>query len=559
MDLVEGPATAPVAGQEIPPLGGPMISCVIPTYNREFFLRRTIDSVLDQDYPNVECIVVDGGSTDGSVEILESYGDRIRWVSEPDNGHSDAINKGWKMARGEILAWLNADDVWAVPHAAGIVAHYFQEHPDVDLLYGDCGFIYPDGRITGRGYAHDWDLQYAVENCDPCMPQPAAFMRRSIIDKVGGLDTNLKQQKDLELWLRIGLVGTVRYVPVVLAHCSSHEGLTFDGPTMAAACPQVIQNFYRQPGVPDALKRGRRRAMSNANFRAADFAWMGGHHFGLTLRYALQGLLADPTNLGGLGRRVKEMRRRVQLGDPDSRRVQLARRALLVGTGLSMFIRSLARAAAPARVEVTPDVEREMDVLQQSWLAARIPSIPSRVLVLGPDKAALALTAAQMGHEVTAIEEGTTEDRFVYMHPNLLFVRHHIDTLPQREGYFDLVMYLAARHPFVLRDYEGRHVTDPGNATELLHRLRSRARPGGAVAICLPAAPLSDTQRNPFLDDDRCISVAHLGYDDVHGTIWSKANRGRWIASDANLGVCIGPPNDIALLCLELHRPVAGD
>src|SRR5689334_5347243 len=118
-----------------------LVSVVIPTFNTQRFLRDTIDSVLEQDYPNIECIVVDGGSTDGTLEILESYGDAITWISEPDEGHADAINKGWRMCHGEILTWLNADDLWAVPDAALAAAGYLQEHPDVDIVYGDCGLL----------------------------------------------------------------------------------------------------------------------------------------------------------------------------------------------------------------------------------------------------------------------------------------------------------------------------------------------------------------------------------------------------------------------------------
>jgi len=89
----------------------PLVSVVIPSLNRAEFLEATIESVLNQDYPHIECIVVDGGSRDGSLKILESYGERIKWISEPDEGHANAINKGWKMSKGDILSWLNVDDV----------------------------------------------------------------------------------------------------------------------------------------------------------------------------------------------------------------------------------------------------------------------------------------------------------------------------------------------------------------------------------------------------------------------------------------------------------------
>ena len=177
-----------------------------------------MESVLQQDYPHIECIVVDGGSTDNTIEILERYEGRIQWISEPDNGHADAINKGWRMSKGEILAWLNADDVWVVPDAVSQAVAYLQENPEVDVVYGDCGAIDAEGNLTGMSYLHEWDLEYAVEHCDHCIPQPAAFIQRQILDRAGWLDVDFISKKDHEFWLRVGLVGNIRHVPVLLAH-----------------------------------------------------------------------------------------------------------------------------------------------------------------------------------------------------------------------------------------------------------------------------------------------------------------------------------------------------
>src|SRR5256714_7335185 len=219
----------------------PKVSVVIPCFNRADLLKPTIESVLQQDYPNVECIVVDAASKDGTVEILESYGDRIKWVSEPDEGHADAINKGWRMSSGEILAWLNADDVWDVPRGVSRSVDYLRAHPDVDVVYGDCGQIDMEGNRVGMAYLKEWDLEYAVENCDHCIPQPASFIRRSILERVGWLDTSFYQKKDHELWLRIGTVGTIAYLPALLAHARNQEGLSLDGRTAAPACVQVTR------------------------------------------------------------------------------------------------------------------------------------------------------------------------------------------------------------------------------------------------------------------------------------------------------------------------------
>ena len=108
----------------------PTVSIVTPSFNQGRFIRETIESVLSQDYPAIEYMVIDGGSTDETVSILKSYGNRIFWISEPDSGQSDAINKGWKRATGEILTWLNSDDVY-LPGAIAKAADYLQRHPNV--------------------------------------------------------------------------------------------------------------------------------------------------------------------------------------------------------------------------------------------------------------------------------------------------------------------------------------------------------------------------------------------------------------------------------------------
>ncbi|MCP4372167.1 MAG: glycosyltransferase, partial [Deltaproteobacteria bacterium] len=232
-----------------------LVSVIVPCINRADFLIPTIESILQQDYPHIECIVVDGGSTDGTLEILRSYEHQIKWISEPDNGHADAINKGWQMSQGQILAWLNADDMWVVPNAVSQVAAYLQTNPDVDLVYGDCGAIDAEGNLIGMSHLREWNLEYAVEHCDHCIPQPAAFIRRHILEQVGWLNTAFYQKKDQELWLRIGVVGKIQYLPTLLAYARNVEGLSQDGKTAAPACVQVTKEFYKLPELPPHIKQ----------------------------------------------------------------------------------------------------------------------------------------------------------------------------------------------------------------------------------------------------------------------------------------------------------------
>ncbi|MCJ7530019.1 MAG: glycosyltransferase, partial [Anaerolineales bacterium] len=137
----------------------PLVSIVTPSYNQAQFLETTIRSVLDQVYPNLEYMVVDGGSTDGSREIIRKYADRLAWwVSEHDRGQTDAINKGFTRAHGDILAWLNSDDTYE-PEAVAEAVTFLQTHPDVGMVYGDANFIDEQGQVIGRFPARQTDYR----------------------------------------------------------------------------------------------------------------------------------------------------------------------------------------------------------------------------------------------------------------------------------------------------------------------------------------------------------------------------------------------------------------
>jgi glycosyltransferase involved in cell wall biosynthesis len=195
----------------------PLVSIVTPSYNQGRFLRRTIDSVLNQDYPHIEYCVFDGGSTDESVDILRSYGERFFWVSQRDHGQSAAINQGLRRARGEIVAYLNSDDV-LMPGAVAAAVRHFQDNPDWDLLYGKAYNIDANDGILDEFPTAPYDFTRLLQSC--CICQPAAFWRRSVIDRVGLFDESLHYAMDYEYWLRIDRAGgKLVHVPEFLA-CS---------------------------------------------------------------------------------------------------------------------------------------------------------------------------------------------------------------------------------------------------------------------------------------------------------------------------------------------------
>jgi glycosyltransferase involved in cell wall biosynthesis len=186
----------------------PRITIVTPSFNQAAYLETTLSSVLDQGYPNLEYIVVDGGSTDGSVDILRRYSDRLNyWVSEKDCGQTDAINKGMSRATGELRAYLNSDDAY-LPGALERVARAYRENPEADLFHGVCRVIDEQGRTIGRRcgsitrfdeIVDVWGVWWKERN----FVQPEVFWTKRIADKIGPLRTGLFMVMDYEYWTRI--------------------------------------------------------------------------------------------------------------------------------------------------------------------------------------------------------------------------------------------------------------------------------------------------------------------------------------------------------------------
>jgi len=200
----------------------PLVSIVTPSYNQARYLEATIQSVLGQTYPHIEYIIIDGGSDDGSPEIIRKYADRLAyWVSEPDQGQTDAINKGFAQAKGELLAWLNSDDTYE-PEAVAKAVAYLLQHPNVGLVYGDANFIDQHGRIIGRFPAKQTSYQKLLRGYVH-VPQQAAFWRAELWQEVGPLDPSFYFAMDYDLWLRLARVSQVQYQPEVWANFRLHS------------------------------------------------------------------------------------------------------------------------------------------------------------------------------------------------------------------------------------------------------------------------------------------------------------------------------------------------
>ena len=224
----------------------PLVSIITPSFNQARYLEATIQSVLSQDHPRIEYMIVDGRSKDETIEIIKKHESKLAWwVSEKDKGQTDAINKGFARSNGEILAWINSDDTYE-PDAVSAAVKYLQEHPEVGMVYGDCNFINEAGRVIGKfdsaqtsyrllrqGYVH--------------IPQQTMFFRADLWKQAGPLDPSFYFAMDYDLWTRIAARTEIKYIPQMWANFRLHTS----GKTIMAddrCWPEMIRVHYRDGG-----------------------------------------------------------------------------------------------------------------------------------------------------------------------------------------------------------------------------------------------------------------------------------------------------------------------
>lgn len=249
----------------------PLVSVVTATYNRADLLPETIESVLAQDYPRIEYIVLDDGSTDDTRGVLARYGDRIRWESHPNMGESRTVNKGWSMARGEFILTVSSDD----PLRPGLVARgvrFLQQRPEVLVAYPDWVVIDRQSRVLEERSLGEYDY-LTMLRWHHCYPGPGSIMRRRCLELAGLRDPKWRYVADFEYWLRVGLHGPMARLPETLATWRLHAGATTEacrGRQMAEEHVRMIEEFFIRPDLPDDVRGVCREALGAANFVAGE-------------------------------------------------------------------------------------------------------------------------------------------------------------------------------------------------------------------------------------------------------------------------------------------------
>ncbi len=224
----------------------PTVSIVTPSFNQAKFLEEAILSVLEQDYPHIEYIIVDGGSTDGSVGIIERYSHRLAWwISEPDQGQTDAINKGFARATGDIFAWLNSDDTY-LPGAVSEAVTFLTAHPEAGMVYADANLVDERGNLLGRFPARQTNLRSMLRG-SVHIPQQTTFFRAELWRQVGPLDPTFYFAMDYDLWVRLAKIAPLVYYPRLWANFRLHgKGKSII--TDDRCYPEMLRVYRREGG-----------------------------------------------------------------------------------------------------------------------------------------------------------------------------------------------------------------------------------------------------------------------------------------------------------------------
>jgi glycosyltransferase involved in cell wall biosynthesis len=256
----------------------PLVSIVTPSYNQARYLEQTIRSVLEQDYPSIEYFVMDGGSNDGSVEIIEKYAGKLAgWVSEKDKGQADAINKGFRQMRGDIVAWLNSDDYY-LPGAIARAVQTFEKNPQAGLVYGNVLSVDADSTPfnlqTFQPYTLNDLLAFNI------ISQPAVFMRRSVLEQAGLLNESYHCLLDHHLWLRMAKIAPIVYISETLAAARYHaEAKNLARPAeFGREGWRIVEWLRADPGFSTIYAQNRARILGGAHRFDAFYLLDGGQY-----------------------------------------------------------------------------------------------------------------------------------------------------------------------------------------------------------------------------------------------------------------------------------------
>lgn len=243
----------------------PLVTVITPTYNRAAFLGESISSVLSQNYPNIEYIVLDGQSTDNTLEVVKKFKGKIIWDSHKNMGEVKAVNKGFSMAHGEIIGIVNSDDP-LLPGAISEIVNFMINNPKIIGVYPDWIKIDKDGKEIEKVILPDYNYEYMLRKHN-CTPGAGTFYKKIIVDKLKGRDDRFKYVSDFDFWLRAGLIGKFARIPKFLSTFRVHPGaatIKNKGFVMAMEHINLLNKIFSLPNLPPNIDKVKPEAYEKA-------------------------------------------------------------------------------------------------------------------------------------------------------------------------------------------------------------------------------------------------------------------------------------------------------
>lgn len=273
----------------------PRVTIVTPSFNQGRYLEETIRSVLLQCYPNLEYMIIDGGSTDNSIDIIRKYEPWLSfWISEPDGGQADAINKGFGKSTGDYLGWINSDDI-LYPEAIRRVAEAFRADPGAELIYGDIDQGQSVERDIRPLLGEQMEFSEMLRTLQVPIPQQGSLWKRSVIDRIGSLDARWHVVLDREFYTRAAEKCRIRYLPGTLGFFRNHEQSKSisQNRRWLTELPSMYREYFERGDLPDELRRLRGETMGAVFLTCTSIAYQCGEK-GMAIGYFAKALKADP-------------------------------------------------------------------------------------------------------------------------------------------------------------------------------------------------------------------------------------------------------------------------
>lgn len=275
----------------------PLVSIVIPTYNGLLYLEEAVESILAQDYPHIELIVLDDGSTDETSSFLEKYRGRFYFESHPNMGQANTLNKGWKLSKGEILGYLSADDVLA-KDAVRVSVECFLQNPNIVMTYGDNFSIDSESKIIQKLKAPEYDYHSMIYFGGESQIGAGSFFLKKIFDQIGGWDSSYKLIPDYVYHVKLAQWGEFKHIPKVLGYYRVHDAsISLSTASFEKAEePKKIMEYIINTTNDHNLLREKNKLLSYGYLRSGRSHWRS-NRYQVGFKYFIRGIYLFPRNL----------------------------------------------------------------------------------------------------------------------------------------------------------------------------------------------------------------------------------------------------------------------